>query len=581
MKEGWEYCQLEAAVKKGSSNISLNKIKGEDGEYPVFAAKGFVQNVSFYHQEEDYLAIIKDGAGIGRVSKHPAKSSVVGTMQYLIPKSGFDLDFVKYFLEGIDFEKHRNGSTIPHIYFKDYKSEKFPKIPLPEQQRIVTILDKAFAAIDKAKANAEQNLQNAKELFESYLQGVFENGDWDTKSIEAVCDEIFAGGDAPKDNYSKEPNEKHNIPIYANAVKDRGLYGYTDFARVTKPCVTIAARGSGTGHTELRNEQFLPIVRLIVCIPNSELISTEFLKYTIDNLVIQRSGSAIPQLTVPMIKDYQIPVPSVGEQKQLIEQAETLRAETLKLEAVYQKKMNDLEELKKSILQKAFAGELTSSVSTTKPITKVIPLQKVDGISPTDLQAGITALALQKHIEQNQQHSFHHVKAEKIVHLSEYILNIDLNRNPVKDAAGPNDFPHAKKVESRARKAGFYSVYKNGDYYDYRQGNSLNKVIQKAQNSLGEKAETLSQIIDILAPMSTQHAEVVATVYAAWNNLLLTKKMFSDEDIVTEARENWHENKLAIERDKFFSTLKWMRKHELLLPKGNGKVVETKLTKNK
>src|SRR5258706_8604366 len=112
--------------------------------------------------------------------------------------------------------------------------------------RIVAILDEAFAAIDKAKANTEKNLQNAKELFESYLQSVFENGDWETKIIEGVCDEIFAGGDAPKNNFSLEPTDKHQIPIYANAVKDRGLYGYTDFARVTKPSITIAARGSGT-----------------------------------------------------------------------------------------------------------------------------------------------------------------------------------------------------------------------------------------------------------------------------------------------------------------------------------------------
>lgn len=277
-------------------------------------------------------------------------------------KKVFETEYLYYLLSSpylfAQFDSLAAGSTVRNLNIRLVSSVEVPIPPLTEQQRIVSILDQAFAAIDKAKANTEQNLQNAKELFESYLQGVFENGDWETKSIEAVCDEIFAGGDAPKDNYSKEPNEKHNIPIYANAVKDRGLYGYTDFARVTKPCVTIAARGSGTGHTELRNEHFLPIVRLIVCIPNTELISTDFLKYTIDNLVIQRSGSAIPQLTVPMIKDYQIPVPSVGEQKQLIEQAETLRAETQKLEAVYQKKMDDLEELKKSILQKAFAGEL-------------------------------------------------------------------------------------------------------------------------------------------------------------------------------------------------------------------------------
>lgn len=236
----------------------------------------------------------------------------------------------------------------------------FPK-SLPEQQRIVSLLDEAFTTIAKAKANAEKNLKNAKELFESYLKEVFENGNWETKTLEMVCDEIFAGGDAPKNNYTLEPNEKHKIPIYANAVKDRGLYGYTDFARVTKPCVTIAARGSGTGHTELRNEHFLPIVRLIVCIPDTKQISTEFLKYAIDNLVIQRSGSAIPQLTVPMIKDYKIPVPIIEEQIQLIEKVENLRTETQKLEAVYQKKIDDLEELKKSVLQKAFSGGLKTA----------------------------------------------------------------------------------------------------------------------------------------------------------------------------------------------------------------------------
>src|SRR5690606_27515984 len=240
---------------------------------------------------------------------------------------------------------------------------------------------------------------------------------------------------------------------------------------------------------------------------------------------------------------------------------------TQKLEAIYKKKIDNLEELKKSILQKAFNGELSSSVSASASVGKVIPLRKVNGISATDLQAGITAFALKKHIDKNQQHSFHHVKAEKIVHLSEYILNIDLERNPVKDAAGPNDFTHAKKVESRARKAGFYSVYKNGDYYDYHQGRNINSVIQKTKNSLGDKADSLSQIIDMLIPMTTQQAEIVATVYAAWNNLLLIGNKFTDEDIVTEARENWHKEKLKISRDKFFNAIEWMQKNELLIPK--------------
>ncbi|WP_338456897.1 restriction endonuclease subunit S, partial [uncultured Alteromonas sp.] len=169
----WRYGVLEDAVTKGSSNISHGKIKEDDGPYPVFGAKGYIQNISFYQQENDYIAIIKDGAGIGRVSVHPAKSSVLATMQYLLPKEGFDLRFIKYFLESLDFEEYRTGSTIPHIYFKDYKSAPFPLISVPEQKRIVAILDQAFADIEQARAKTEQNLKNARELFESYLQQVF------------------------------------------------------------------------------------------------------------------------------------------------------------------------------------------------------------------------------------------------------------------------------------------------------------------------------------------------------------------------------------------------------------------------
>jgi len=312
------------------------------------------------------IALAKLGIPIGKtciIPNHLKSGIITADIVRIRPdKNVVDYNFLEYFLNtdlSVDqLTGNISGATRPRVNLSDVRNLEIPLPPLPEQQRIVSILDECFAAIDKAKANAEQNLKNAKELFESYLQEVFENGNWETKNIEAVCNEIFAGGDAPKNNFSLEPNEKHNIPIYANAIKDRGLYGYTDFSRVTKPCVTIAARGSGTGHTELRNEAFLPIVRLIVCIPDTEQMSTEFLKYTIDNLVIQRSGSAIPQLTVPMIKDYKIPVPTVEEQKQLIEKAETLRAETQKLEVVYQKKIADLEELKKSILQKAFEGEL-------------------------------------------------------------------------------------------------------------------------------------------------------------------------------------------------------------------------------
>ncbi len=318
-------------------------------------------NKNRYCNETDIL-IGRYGASVGKILVNRAGAYNVAVMKTIPKESILYKGYLYFYLNTDDFQKRllNTASRSAQDGFSKDDIFDFPILipPLPEQQRIVAILDEVFAAIAKAKANAKKNLQNARELFESYLEGVFANENWETKTIEKVCDEMFAGGDAPKNNYSLEPSEKHKIPIYANAVNDRGLYGYTDFARVTKPCVTIAARGSGTGHTELRNEHFLPIVRLIVCIPDTKQISNEFLKYTIDNLVIQRSGSAIPQLTIPMIKDYKIPVPSIEEQKLIIDKAETLKHQKENLENVYLKKIEGLEELKKSILQKAFAGEL-------------------------------------------------------------------------------------------------------------------------------------------------------------------------------------------------------------------------------
>jgi type I restriction enzyme S subunit len=360
MKEGWEYGILENAVDKASSNLSINKLTDEEGEYPLFGASGFVKNLSFYHQVQEYISLVKDGAGVGRVERKPAKSSVVGTLQYLIPKEGFDIDFIYYFLLSIDFKKYLQGSTIPHVYYKDYKGEAFPLLPLPEQERIVAQLDAAFAAIDKAKANVERNLHNAKELFQSKLNEVFENleSQYERTPIASVCKEIFAGGDAPRENFSEARTDKFHIPIIANAVKDHGLYGYTDLVRVSEPSITIAARGSGTGHTEIRLEPFFPIVRLIVLMPKREMIDLSFFCYSIKNLEILRSGSAIPQLTVPMIKGYSLAVPPLETQEVLVEMLNSLEGSLQSLETYYTRKLTELETLKKSVLERAFRGEI-------------------------------------------------------------------------------------------------------------------------------------------------------------------------------------------------------------------------------
>ena len=368
----WEYGTLEDAVAKGSSNISLNKVKGDDGEYPLFSAKGFNKNISFFHQEKEYLAIIKDGAGIGRVSKHPAKSSVVATMQYLIPKEVFDIGFVQYFLNGIDFESHRQGSTIPHVYFKDYKSEPFPLLPLPQQKQIVAILDKAFSAIDTAKANAEQNLQNAKELFESYLQNVFENkgDDWEEKTLGEVCEFVqgIQRGVKLQSEICKEGQirflriidftQGKQPPRYIDNPGDKYIMNNKD--------VSLVRYGASTGFVcqgkvgALANNLFRVKPKLEKELLNDFLFV--FLSSGVFQNIIKASmnGAAMPAISFGLIKDIKFPIVSINEQNEIIKKIEKLKTDTKKLEAIYNQKIADLEELKKSVLQKAFSGQLNT-----------------------------------------------------------------------------------------------------------------------------------------------------------------------------------------------------------------------------
>lgn len=259
-----------------------------------------------------------------------------------------------------NIKQKTTGTTRERISRKNLGLIQIPLPPLPEQIRIVKILDEVFGKMEIAKKNAERNLRNAKEFFESYLQEVFDNGgsEWEEKRLGEVCEEIFAGGDKPKDNFSKFKTDAFQIPIFSNGVKNDGLYGYTNIARIKKPSITISARGT-IGYSVVRKKPFLPIIRLIVLSPKDDLIDLDFLHYSIKNNSIIGNGTSIPQLTVPAVKKIKISFPkSLTTQKQIVSKLDALSASTKKLEKNYQRKIDDLDELKKSVLKKAFEGEL-------------------------------------------------------------------------------------------------------------------------------------------------------------------------------------------------------------------------------
>lgn len=140
--------------------------------------------------------------------------------------------------------------------------------------------------------------------------------EWKEYKLEDICSDIFAGGDAKKLKTTQEKNSINRIPVYANSVDKDGLYGYCQTPIVLKPAVTVAARGSGTGFVAYRKEPFVPIVRLITLITKNN-VDIQFLYYNLKNRNLKGDGSAIPQITIPMIKKEIVSIPNIHIQRKI------------------------------------------------------------------------------------------------------------------------------------------------------------------------------------------------------------------------------------------------------------------------
>lgn len=165
----WEEKRLGDVAIKKSSNIAANKIEDNFGEYIIYGAPGILKRVDFYEEENDYISIVKDGAGVGRVLYCEGKSSVLATLDMIKPKKGLNTYFLYCLLENINFVKYVTGSTIPHIYFKDYKKELIAVPTLPEQTKIAQFL----SALDRKIAAMDGQIEKTKEWKKGLLQRMF------------------------------------------------------------------------------------------------------------------------------------------------------------------------------------------------------------------------------------------------------------------------------------------------------------------------------------------------------------------------------------------------------------------------
>ncbi|HED6137661.1 TPA: restriction endonuclease subunit S [Campylobacter coli] len=300
--------------------------------------------------------------------------SIFVSLGLLKPKVKIISDYLVYFLnsyfiEGwINDNKVGGGTHTAKLNLNILEKCPIALPPLKEQERIVGILDESFAKIDESIKILEQNLLNLDELMQSALQKAFnplkdnakENyklpQSWEWKSLEEISENISAGGDKPK-NCTESKTAKNQIPVYANGVNNNGLVGYTDKATIIKPSLTISARET-IGFVCIRKEPYFPIVRLISLIPCENILCLHYLYFCLNFFIAKGEGSSIPQLTIPKFKSLQIPLPPLKEQEQIAKHLDFVFEKTKALKELYTKELKDYEELKQSLLNKAFKGEL-------------------------------------------------------------------------------------------------------------------------------------------------------------------------------------------------------------------------------
>lgn len=348
MKDGWVVKKIKDICEKASSNITQQSLKDISGDYPIYGASGYIKNVNFYHQDKEYIGIVKDGSGIGRTMLLPAYSSVIGTIQYILPKNSSNLKFVYYALESLNLAKFKNGAAIPHIYFRDYGESIIAVPPLSEQERIVSVLDSAFAKIEAMKDNAARNLANAKELFQSELQiAMMPKEGWKVKKLGDVC-KVIGGKD-----YKAVYDENGQYPIYGSG----GMMGYANDFLCPENCTLIGRKGTINSpiyvQTKLWNIDTAFGISAIDCLPRFIFYFCQSFDFTTLD-----SGSGRPSLKKTDIEKITIGSPSLTDQQRIVSHLDALSEKVKQLEAAYKQTIADCEELKQSLLRQAFNGEL-------------------------------------------------------------------------------------------------------------------------------------------------------------------------------------------------------------------------------
>lgn len=325
---------------------------------------------------------------MGKVAKVPPgiKRGIINqALLKLTPSKFLDSDFLLFWMKSPNFQEQLAAETTG-VAIKNVASVKVLKeikieLPnIPEQKRIVEILNEAFAGIDQAIANTEKNIDLIQELFENYLNIIFtqRGPGWKETTLGSVCK--FENGDRGKNYPSRANFVSEGIPfINAGHIADGEIdfeemnyisqktYALLSRGKILKEDVLFCLRGSLGKFAVVKNQTPGAIASSLVILRPKEELTVNYLLHYLrsghckEMISKYAGGAAQPNLGAKDLAKFSISLPAVSEQSLISERINTVMDQVKDLKSIYESKLKALKELKKSYLQKAFSGELTAN----------------------------------------------------------------------------------------------------------------------------------------------------------------------------------------------------------------------------
>lgn len=378
MKTDWQTKKLGEVIKLEYGKPLPKSKRKNNGKYPVYGANGVKTRSDAFYFDKPSIIVGRKGSA-GELKLVDGKFWPLDVTYFVtFDEKKYDLKFLYNLLETLELTKLARGVK-PGINRNEVYRVDVDFPTLIEQKRIVKILDDTFDKVVKVKESAEKNLKNSKELFEAYLQGVFANPGkgWEEKKIGDLCS-LMTGGtpNRSKKEYfengairwlvSGDVNMKEILDCDGRVTELGMKNSNAKYLPINSVMIALNGQGKTRGMVAMLRSKATCNQSLVSIYPkDAKKMLPEYVYHNLNvrydeiRKITGDTGNDRRGLNMPLIRNIKIQYPkSIQEQKNLINKFEKLSKETKRLEKIYEQKLADLEELKKSVLQKAFSGAL-------------------------------------------------------------------------------------------------------------------------------------------------------------------------------------------------------------------------------